>query len=162
VTSIDTATRVDTDNSTDTSQPSETITILVVEDNPINQIVATEILEQADYQVEVANDGAEAIARIGKGGIDLVLMDCQMPVLDGFAATRQLRELEATNQMPYSERMPVIALTANALKGDREACLEAGMDDYITKPMQSDTLFKAVSRFIPVPGDEDGWLDTGT
>lgn len=138
--------------------------ILVVEDNPVNQIVATEILEQAGYQVDVANDGQEAIERINQGGIDLVLMDCQMPVLDGFEATRKLREQEAENQIAESDRMPVIALTANALKGDRELCLEAGMNDYVTKPMQPATLFKVVSQFIPVPDDDEAneWLDTGT
>ncbi len=148
---------------TTTEPVTSSFTILVVEDNPINQIVATEILEQAGYQVDVANDGQEGIDRLNEGGIDLVLMDCQMPVLDGFAATSAIRQKEAEQQIPESDRMPIIALTANALKGDREACLEAGMNDYVTKPMQPETLFKVISQFIPVPDDEaDDWQDTGT
>ncbi len=137
--------------------------ILIVEDNPINQIVATEILMQAGFNVEVANDGAEGVDRIVQGGIDLVLMDCQMPVLDGFEATRKLREHEREEGVAANDQMPVIALTANALKGDREACLEAGMNDYVTKPLQPETLFKAMQQFVDLPDDaEQSLRDTGT
>jgi CheY-like chemotaxis protein len=137
--------------------------ILIVEDNPINQIVATEILMQAGFDVEVANDGAEGVDRIVQGGVDLVLMDCQMPVLDGFEATKKLRQFESEQGVAANDRMPIIALTANALKGDREACLDAGMDDYVTKPLQPETLFKAMQQFIVLPDEAShGLQDTGT
>lgn len=139
-------------------------TILIVEDNPINQIVASEILEQAEYQVEIASDGQEGVERVLQGGIDLVLMDCQMPVMDGFTATRKIRELESENGVAESEQLPIVALTANALKGDRELCIDAGMNDYVTKPMKPETLFKVMSQFVPVlPDDQPEDLqDTGT
>ncbi len=135
-------------------------TVLVVEDNPVNQIVACEILEQAGYQVDVANDGQEGVSRVLQGGVDLVLMDCQMPVMDGFSATRKIREYEADNNNGGSARLPIVALTANALKGDRELCIDAGMDDYITKPIKPEILFNTLSQYIAVPASE--LKDTGT
>jgi len=132
--------------------------ILVVEDNMVNQIVATEILEQSGYIVETANNGQEAIDRLDTGGIDLVLMDCQMPVLDGFEASQKIRQTEQENQV--QSPLPIIALTANALKGDRERCLEAGMNDYITKPIDSEELAALLAKYLRA-GDQE-WKKTGT
>ena len=117
--------------------------ILVVEDNAVNQMVTEELLLAAGHVVRVADNGAEALERVAAGDIELVLMDCQMPVMDGFEATRRLRELEAESGAP---RLPVIAVTANAVKGDRERCLEAGMDDYVTKPIDVAKLEAAIRR----------------
>lgn len=122
--------------------------ILVVEDNMVNQIVATEILEQAGFVTETADNGQEAIDKLGAGAFDIVLMDCQMPVLDGFAATKKIRSMEASRQVPDNKRLPIIALTANALKGDREKCIEAGMSDYITKPIDSAKLIALLSKYL--------------
>ena len=117
--------------------------VLVVEDSPINQLVIEELLLTGGHTVTVAENGEEALQRIADGGIDLVLMDCQMPVMDGFEATRRLREIEAKREGP---RLPVIAVTANAVKGDRERCLDAGMDDYLSKPISSQRLMEAIRR----------------
>ncbi len=119
------------------------LNVLVVEDNPVNQMVIEELMIAAGHTVSVAENGVEALKRIEAGGIELVLMDCQMPVMDGFEATVKIRELEAENQLP---RMPIIAVTANAIKGDRERCLDAGMDDYITKPIDNKRLEAAIYR----------------
>lgn len=127
-------------------KPTSNKRILVAEDNMVNQIVATEILVQAGYAVETADNGQEAINRLETGGIDLVLMDCQMPVLDGFEASLKIRQIELDAQSPTS--IPIVALTANALKGDRERCLDAGMNDYITKPIDADKLCELVEKYL--------------
>ena len=119
--------------------------ILVVEDNMVNQIVATEILEQAGYVVETADNGQEALDRLESGGISLILMDCQMPVLDGFEAATQIRLNEKANGQ---SAIPIVALTANALKGDRERCIEAGMNDYITKPIDPEGLCELLATYL--------------
>ena len=119
--------------------------ILVVEDNMVNQIVATEILEQAGFQVDTAENGQEAVDKLSEN-FDIILMDCQMPVLDGFEASQKIREIEA--QKGVSRAVPIIALTANALKGDRERCLEAGMNDYITKPIDAEELCALLAKYI--------------
>jgi PAS domain S-box-containing protein len=110
--------------------------ILLAEDNLVNQRLATRLLEKRGHQVTVAGNGLEALAAAGKNTFDLVLMDLQMPDMDGFEATAALRERE----METGIRLPVIALTAHALKGDRERCLEAGMDGYLTKPIRPQEL----------------------
>ena len=120
--------------------------ILLVEDHAINQIVAQKMLEGLGCKVTLAGNGHQALAALAHGHVDLVLMDCQMPEMDGYMATRQLRLLEQTEGMG---RVPVIALTANALEGDRERCLDAGMDDYVTKPFQRDTLATVLARWLP-------------
>jgi len=130
----------------ETSGAAEALSVLVVEDNPVNQMVIEELLLAAGHRVTVADDGVEAHERIAAGGIELVLMDCQMPVMDGFEATRRLRALEAKDGSP---RLPVIAVTANAVKGDRERCLEAGMDDYVSKPIDMAKLEAAIRRHAP-------------
>jgi signal transduction histidine kinase/DNA-binding response OmpR family regulator len=116
--------------------------ILLAEDNPVNQQVAVEILTQAGVAVDLANDGQEAVAMARKGDYHLMLMDIQMPVLDGYQASRKIREFIG------SERLPIIAMTANAMKGDREKCLAAGMDDYLTKPVNPEALFSTLKKWI--------------
>jgi len=117
--------------------------VLVVEDNPVNQMVIQELMIAAGHTVVVAENGVEALKCMEAGNIELVLMDCQMPVMDGFETTTRIREMEAENGTP---RLPIIAVTANAIKGDRERCLNAGMDDYITKPIDSKRLHDAIFR----------------
>jgi signal transduction histidine kinase/CheY-like chemotaxis protein len=105
--------------------------VLVVEDNAVNRKVAVTMLTKLGYATEVATNGQDAIKALDRGQYQLVLMDCQMPVMDGFEATRLIRQ-----QRQGLERVPIIALTANAMEGDRERCLDAGMDDYLSKPLQ--------------------------
>lgn len=131
--------------------------ILVAEDNLINQKLTIRILEKLGYQSDVVENGQEALAALAKGSYALVLMDCQMPVVDGFEATKLLRQREATAQesaAPDSyttHHIPIVALTANAMRGDRERCLAAGMDDYLTKPVRKDDLKGVLERWIPLP-----------
>jgi PAS domain S-box-containing protein len=124
--------------------------ILIAEDNPVNQEVTLSMVEQFQLQADVANDGAEAVAAWLKRSYDVVLMDCQMPKMDGFEAVRRIRqhEVERTSQHPGRKRTPLIAVTANALKGDRERCLEAGFDDYLAKPFRPEELRAALSRWL--------------
>ena len=120
--------------------------ILLVEDNPINQMVAQKMLEKVGLKPILANNGIEAIKLLNEQVFDLVLMDCQMPEMDGFDATRKIRKLDikALNQQP----LPVIAMTANVMSGDRERCLDVGMDDYIGKPVQRDKLEAILRKWL--------------
>jgi signal transduction histidine kinase/ActR/RegA family two-component response regulator len=122
--------------------------ILVVEDSPVNRLVAVRVLERRGYHVHVVNDGREALQALATQNYDAVLMDCQMPDVDGYEATRELRRRERGN----TRRTPVIAMTAHAMNGDREKCLAAGMDDYITKPVRSQTLTDVLHHWIPAHG----------
>jgi signal transduction histidine kinase/ActR/RegA family two-component response regulator len=117
--------------------------ILVAEDNPINQKVASHMLANLGYEVEIAGDGVAAVERVQAGTYGIILMDCQMPVLDGFAATARIRELEQGRP-----RTPIIAVTANAMAGERDKCLAAGMDDYLAKPVTRDALAAAVKKWL--------------
>jgi CheY-like chemotaxis protein len=119
--------------------------ILLVEDNEINREVALELLTGEGIVVEVATNGREALERAQQEPFDCVLMDCQMPVMDGFEATRALRE------RPRLRDLPVIAMTANAMVGDREKALAAGMNDHIAKPINVDDMFSTLARWI-APG----------
>ncbi len=119
--------------------------ILVAEDNAVNQKLAKRMLEKLGYRVSIANNGLEAIRMYQKGRFDLILMDVQMPEMDGLTATRNIREIESTLN---EERIPIIALTAHAMQGDREKCLEAGMDDYITKPIKRQELEETIQRYV--------------
>jgi CheY-like chemotaxis protein len=120
--------------------------VLLVEDHPVNQELGCEMLRGLGLQVELAEDGAQALTMIARRRYALAFMDCQMPVLDGFAATRRLRALE---QAAGAARLPVIALTANALASDRELCLAAGMDDYLSKPFTRAQLDAVLARWLP-------------
>ncbi len=117
--------------------------ILVVEDNVVNQRVVSRMLEKYGYGVEVVGNGQEAIDTLEGECFDLVLMDVQMPVMDGLEATRAIR----THVSPAIRGLPVVAMTAHAMKGDRERCLEAGMDDYLSKPLQTKDLVQAIAKF---------------
>ncbi|NTV71191.1 MAG: response regulator [Azonexaceae bacterium] len=119
--------------------------VLLAEDNESNLIVARAQLERLGLEVIAAGDGQHALDLLATESVDLVLMDCQMPVLDGFAATLALREREAVS----GQHLPVIALTANAMKGDRERCVAAGMDDYLAKPYTGEVLFKMLAQWLP-------------
>lgn len=116
--------------------------VLVVDDNEINQVVAVEELELAGYRTEVASDGAEALEKVKNGDYLLVLMDCQMPVMDGYTATQEIRKFE----IDRDRRTPIIALTAHAMGGERERVLKAGMDDYLSKPFRPESLRKLMRQ----------------
>jgi CheY-like chemotaxis protein len=118
--------------------------ILLVDDNPVNQKLARAVLEKGGHAVTVAGNGAEALDLIAGGHFALVLMDVQMPVMDGLEATRLLRAREAER----GGHLPVIAMTANAMAGDREQCLAAGMDDYVAKPVRPQELYTAIARTL--------------
>ena len=125
-----------------------TLKILLAEDNETNQLVATEILKRAGVSCDLANNGREAVDALRDVQYHVILMDCQMPEVSGFDATRMVRDLEDTGQRfaPDGKRLPIIALTANAIKGDRERCLDAGMDDYLAKPFGPDELIEIIGR----------------
>jgi CheY-like chemotaxis protein len=118
--------------------------VLLAEDSEMNQRLAVAMLEKEGHRVTIAGDGEEAVAAWRSGNFDLVLMDVQMPVMDGFEAARAIRAQEAGGE----RRTPIIAMTAHALKGDRERCLEAGMDDYVSKPVNRTTLVAVVNRLV--------------
>jgi two-component system, sensor histidine kinase and response regulator len=118
--------------------------LLLVEDNPVNQEVAIEMARSLGCEVHLAEDGIQALEIVGHARYDAILMDCHMPRMDGFAATRAIRAAEGSGA-----RSPIIALTANAMEGDREACLEAGMDDYLPKPFDREQLRGMLARWLP-------------
>ncbi|GAA4380437.1 hybrid sensor histidine kinase/response regulator [Nocardioides caricicola] len=119
--------------------------VLVVEDGEINQIVAIGMLERLGYTVEVADDGVAGVAALARSTYDAVFMDVQMPGLDGYEATREVRRMEAG-----ARHTPIIAMTAGALDGERERCLAAGMDDYVSKPIELAAMESALERWVPV------------
>lgn len=134
----------------------QALKILLAEDNPVNQKVATALLAKQGHAVTVAKDGFDAVAAILDGSFDLVLMDVQMPGLDGFEATARIRALPGT-----AGKLPIIAMTANALKGDDERCLAAGMDDYVSKPIQPQALYAALERCVAARAAGGVRLDHG-
>ncbi len=121
-------------------------TILLVEDNLVNQLVAKAILEKFGLTLDIANDGLQAVQKFSKNNYDLILMDCQMPVLDGLEATRQIRKNELENKV--NQPTPIIALTANAHNKDRGRCIAAGMDDYLQKPIIKDDLYNLLAQYL--------------
>jgi len=126
--------------------PLRSARILLAEDHAVNQEVAAQMLRMAGYDVQVVADGQAAIDAARSHAFDVVLMDCLMPVMDGFEATARLREIEAAEGVTGPARLPIVALTANAMKGDVEACLAAGMDDYVAKPFTQEQLVAAIER----------------
>ena len=117
--------------------------VLLVEDNPVNQTVIEAMLRSLGYQVSLVGDGAQAVHQATQQGYAAILMDCRLPIMDGYEATRQIRRLSDCAELP------IIALTANALQGDREACLQAGMNDYLAKPFKRADLQQILQRWLP-------------
>jgi CheY-like chemotaxis protein len=115
--------------------------VLVAEDNPVNRKLATRILQNAGHTVFCANDGQEAVETLSRDRFDIILMDVQMPRMDGFEATAEIRRLESALRI----HTPIVALTANAMKGDRERCLDAGMDGYVSKPLRPAELLSVMA-----------------
>jgi two-component system sensor histidine kinase/response regulator len=148
------------------ARPQKGARVLVAEDNEVNQKVAVRLLEKQGYRVEVADNGREALEACQRSVYDAVLMDGQMPGMDGFEATRRIREEEGEKR-----HTPIIAMTASAMKGDRERCLEAGMDDYVSKPVTPESLDAVLKRWVkgrtpvseatpaPPPSSSDELLD---
>ena len=141
--------------------------VLIAEDNAINQEIAATIIEDAGYRVDLAKDGREAVDAVARQTYDLVLMDVQMPVVDGLQAAREIRAMPGA-----PGQIPIVALTANAMRGDREACLAAGMNDYVSKPFERTALLATLAQWIsggppsgvkepPVGAVPQGWLDVG-
>jgi len=125
--------------------------ILLAEDNAVNQKLALRLLERMGYRADVAGNGLEAIAALERQPYDVILMDVQMPELDGLEATREIRR-----RWPGPDRPRVVAMTANAMQGDRELCLEAGMDDYVSKPINADELVRALTESSAITGGSSG------
>jgi len=117
--------------------------VLLVEDNPVNQAVVQAMLRSLGFEVVVAGDGAQAISLAARQRFCAVLMDCRLPIVDGYEATRRIRQLS------QCQHLPIIALTANALQGDRERCLAAGMNDYLAKPFKRTDLQQILQRWLP-------------
>ena len=122
--------------------------VLVADDSPVNQLLAARLLDQCGYRSDVVADGHAVITAIARTTYAAILMDCQMPELDGYEATAEIRRREQGR-----DHLPIIAMTANSMAGDREKCLAAGMDDYVSKPLRPDLLRSALSRCLPSPPD---------
>jgi len=120
--------------------------VLVAEDNETNQEVAVGMLQKIGCKITLVGNGQEAVEAVSKHSYDLIFMDCQMPVIDGYQATTAIRRLEEKEGL--ARHTPIIALTANALEGDRERCLSSGMDDYISKPFKQDTIMRIFERWF--------------
>jgi PAS domain S-box-containing protein len=139
--------------------------ILLAEDNRVNQIVSSEVLARHGYACDIVDNGAKAVAAASVGGYDLILMDCSMPEMDGFEATQQIRRVEQAGPQGATRHIPIIALTANAINGDRERCLAAGMDDYVSKPIEPDRLIHAIQTLLgkstPAPAEPPKILAQG-
>ena len=124
--------------------------VLLAEDNVINTLLATTLLETVGYSVEAVLNGAEAVEAAGRAAFDLILMDVHMPVMDGLEATRRIRALDGA-----ARSVPIIAMTANAMASDRDACLSAGMNDFVSKPFDADAFLRVVARHLGADGGED-------
>ena len=140
--------------------PRAGLRILLVEDNMVNQKVATRMLKKHDCQIDVAGNGLEAIDLRFKFPYDLVLMDCQMPELDGYDATDRIRELEEQGVGGHTGRVPIVAMTANALDSDRQKCLEAGMDDYLPKPVKAESLSTMLVKWCGTADHQTAEVDS--
>jgi len=120
--------------------------ILVAEDNAVNQKVAVRLLEKRHFSVACAENGEEAVQRFKDEPLDLILMDCQMAKMSGYEATREIRRIESESLV--GRRIPIVAMTANALAGDREKCLDAGMDDYLSKPINAKLFYSTLDKWL--------------
>jgi CheY-like chemotaxis protein len=119
---------------------------LLVEDNPTNQFVARRFIEKAGCTVDVAANGAEALEMIAATDYDIVFMDCQMPVMDGYEATKRIRQSRLA-------QVPIVAMTAHAMKGDRERCLAVGMTEYLSKPLKPEAVAETIDRMLRLTAD---------
>jgi CheY-like chemotaxis protein len=119
--------------------------ILIAEDNLINQLVALEILKNLGYQADKASNGEDVLSAMKKVPYDLILMDCQMPIMDGYQATSSIRSKQL---LDINSSIPIIAMTAAAMKGDREKCIESGMNDYLTKPIDPLALSEMLNKWL--------------
>ena len=128
-------------------ESTRSLDILVAEDNPVNQKLAVRLLEKYGHRPTIANNGLEVLETLEKREFDLILMDVQMPEMDGFSTTAAIREKEA--QSASGAHMPIVAMTAHAMQGDEERCLQAGMDAYVSKPIKPDQLFAAIEKHAP-------------
>jgi CheY-like chemotaxis protein/HPt (histidine-containing phosphotransfer) domain-containing protein len=131
--------------------------VLLVEDNRVNRMLVTHLLEKRGHTAIAVEDGREALATLARVRVDVVLMDIQMPGMDGFETTAAIR----SGEKETGDRLPIVALTAHAMKGDRERCLEAGMDGYVAKPVQADELFAAIEELMPRGGEPPVAEDDG-
>jgi CheY-like chemotaxis protein len=127
--------------------PAQRLRVLLAEDSPTNQRLVISLLERWGHQVTVAQDGREAVAACALGGFDLVLMDVEMPHLDGYQATAAIRSEERSR----GQHVPIVAMTAHAMQGDRESCLNAGMDGYLPKPIRKQQLQEILQQFSASP-----------
>jgi len=133
------------------ARPSRKLHVLVVEDNRVNQTLARRLLAQRGHEVTVAENGQQALDALDRGHFDVVLMDVQMPVMNGLEATTHIRARERG----ADRHLPIVAMTAHAMRGDRERCLEAGMDGYLVKPIQADEMIATLERFAGDGEDEE-------
>ncbi len=141
----------------DPSRPASSgLRILLAEDNAVNQLLARRLLERNGHTVVLAGNGREAVHLLQTEAFDIALMDVQMPEMDGFEATQAIRERERVS----GEHLPIVALTAHAMKGDEERCLAAGMDGYITKPLRPKELFAIIDKLVPASSGADFSLKT--
>jgi len=136
--------------------PAADISILIAEDNPVNQKVTTLLLRSLGYAADVAANGIEVLAALRRHRYSLVLMDAQMPEMDGLEATRRIRQEEAAGAEGFGRRIRIVAMTANAMLGDRESCLAAGMDDYLAKPVKPEELRAMLQRYLHQGGPSAG------
>jgi len=141
------------------SLPGPPVRVLLAEDNAVNQEVAVAMLSALGYEVEAVPNGREALIKLEQDSYDMVFMDCQMPVMDGFAATAAIRESEAGHEGPDAPHLPVVALTAHAMPKDRQDCFEAGMNDYLSKPFTKEQLRRLVERWTPTRRERDSSAD---
>ena len=126
--------------------------VLAAEDNAVNKKLVTRLLEKAGFQVEAVDNGLQAVEAMARGNYDAVIMDCQMPEMDGFEATAAIRAAESGTD----RHVPIIALTASAMEADRELCLASGMDDFLTKPIDRAELTAVLDRWVPQPLEAAG------